>query len=177
MNFSRRLLLIAGTALMAVGLAGCDKAAKTLNPPDLHVDRAYVRLAANPDAPSALYFTVHGGAKDTRLLNVLIDYALRYEMHESAKGADGLVTMKKLEYADIPAGEDVKFAPGGKHVMVWGIDPKVIAANKMPVIFVFQNGDRIEFDAQFVQPGEDADAAMDHDGMAMGNEAAGNEAR
>lgn len=153
--FSRRLLILSGGALALASLSGCQKAANVLNPPELYVDRAYVALSANLDAPSALYFTVHGGAKDTKLLNVLIDSALRYEMHESVKTGD-MTEMKPLEYAVIPAGKDVAFKPGGKHVMVWGISKRVIEANKMPVIFVFQNGDRIEFDAQFQQPGTDA---------------------
>ncbi len=174
--FSRRLLILSSAALALTSLAGCNKATDMLNPPALHVDRAYVKLAANPDAPSALYFTVHGGASDTKLLNVLIDSALRYEMHESVTSG-GMSDMKKLEYAVIPAGKDVAFKPGGMHVMVWGISKSAIAANKMPVIFVFQNGDRIEFDAQFVKPGVDAGAAMAHDGMAMGNEVMGNEAQ
>ena len=167
--FSRRLLILSGAALALTSLAGCNKAADMLNPPELHVDRAYVALAANPDAPSALYFTVHGGARETKLLNVLIDDALRYEMHESVT-TGGMSERKPLEYAVIPAGKDVAFKPGGKHVMVWGISQSAIAANKMPVIFVFQNGDRIVFDAQFVKPDEDATAAMADDGMAMGNE-------
>lgn len=155
--FSRRLLIVSGAALALTGLSGCQKAANVLNPPNLYVDRAYVALSANPDAPSALYFTVHGGAKDTKLLNVLIDSALRYKMHESVK-TGSMTEMKALEYAVIPAGKDVAFKPGGKHVMVWGISKQAIAANKMPVIFVFQNGDRIEFDAQFQQPGASAPA-------------------
>lgn len=153
--FSRRLLILSGAALALVSLGGCEQAADMLNPPDLHVDRAYVALSANADAPSALYFTVHGGPSDTKLLNVLIDSAQRYEMHESVKRG-GMIEMKPLEYAVIPAGKDVAFKPGGKHVMVWGISKRAIEANKMPVIFVFQNGDRIVFDAQFQQPGADA---------------------
>lgn len=150
---SRRLLILSSAALALTSLAGCEKAAHMINPPDLNVDRAYVALAANPDAPSALYFTVHGGPSDTKLLNVLIDSALRYEMHESVKSGD-MTEMKPLEYAVIPAGKEIAFKPGGKHVMVWGISEKAIAANKMAVVFVFQNGDRIVYDAQFVQPGE-----------------------
>lgn len=169
MIVSRRLLIASAAALAVLGLSGCEKAADVLNPPDLYVDRVYVALSANPVAPSALYFTVHGGAKDTQLLNVLIDNALRYEMHESVK-TGGVMQMKPLQYVEIPASKTVKFAPGRKHVMVWGIDPKVIEANKMPVIFVFQNGDRIAFDAQFAKPGEEAPPMTDRPPTA-GNEA------
>jgi hypothetical protein len=172
---SRRLLILSGAVLALTSLAGCNKAADIINPPELYVDRAYVALAANPDAPSALYFTVHGGTSETKLLNVLIDDALRYQMHESVR-SNGMTEMKPLEYAVIPAGKDVVFKPGGMHVMVWGISKSAIAANKMPVIFVFQNGDRIEFDAQFAKPGAGAPAATAHDGMAMGNETTGNAA-
>ncbi len=138
--------------LAVASLGGCQKAADALNPPQLYVDKAYVKLAATPNGPAALYFTVHGGDKDTRLLQILIPSALRYEMHRSMAGADGMAGMERLEYADIPAGKDVQFKPGGMHVMVWGIRPAVVDANAMPVTYVFQNGDRIEFSAEFVNP-------------------------
>lgn len=139
---------LAGLALTLLG--GCDQARDRLNPPELHVDQAYVRLAANPDQPSALYFTVKGGPRATRLVDIVTPSALRSEMHESVR-ENGMVAMRALGHVDIPAKGTVRFAPGGKHVMVWGVSQAAITAGRFPVTYVFQNGDNILFDAAIIR--------------------------
>lgn len=45
-------------------------------------------------------------------------------MHET-ETADGVSRMRPLERLTVASGQTVTFAPGGKHLMVYGLDPAV----------------------------------------------------
>lgn len=137
---------------LALTLAACGQAKI------LYVDQAWVRMSTNADTPSAGYFTVHGGEEDVRLLSVISPAVLRVEMHESME-KDGMMSMEPVNGIDIPARTDVTFGPGGKHLMIWGINPGVKAQGKLPLTFIFSNGDRIIYDAVIRSTGEGAPAA------------------
>lgn len=141
------------------------------DPPPLYVDQAWVRLSANPDSPSAGYFVVHGGPAPAALRGVMSDYAQRIEMHESM-AMGGMMTMKPVDKVDIPAGQTVAFEPGGKHIMLFRINQDAVTQGKIPLTFLFSNGDRIQFDAVIQKTGEPAPAAKEggsgHAGNASG---------
>ena len=137
-------------------LAGLVFLAACADPPPLHVDQVYVRMSANaakvPGAPSAGYFVLHGGAADVELRDVITDRALRVEMHESI-AKNGQMHMVPLDKVPVAAGKQVAFAPGGKHLMLWGVNPGAIEQGKMPLTFLFSNGDRIIVDAVIQKAG------------------------
>ncbi|HZV17285.1 MAG TPA: copper chaperone PCu(A)C [Sphingobium sp.] len=141
----RRGLFLIGLSLSALAaLSACDSK-------PLYVDGGYVRLNANPSAPSAAYFTIHGGDKPVVLRDVTSESAVRLELHES-KTQNGMASMAKIDTVDVPAGEKVTFTPGGKHIMLWQINPETVAAGKMTFTFIFSNGDRILADAVIQRP-------------------------
>lgn len=148
--------------MMLIGTAGCS------DPKPVYVDGGYVRLNANPAAPSAGYFTIHGGDAPVVLRDVATDSAVRVEMHQSMTQG-GMASMKPVETIDVPAGAQIKLAPGGTHLMLWQVNPQAIADGKMTFTFTFSNGDRILADAVVQKPDGSAAAAIpDHDmnGMA-----------
>ncbi|MDI1295684.1 MAG: copper chaperone PCu(A)C [bacterium] len=142
------LTLFAPIALMSCG-----------DPAPTYVDQAYVRLSPNKDAPSAGYFVAHGGDAGAQIRGVMTDYALKVEMHESMN-AGGVVTMKPLSSVDVPAKSTVAFAPGGKHLMLWGVNDTAIGRGKMQLTFLMSNGDRLLVDAVIQKPGAAAGAAV-----------------
>ena len=133
------------------------------DPAPLYVDQAWVQLNANPDAPSAGYFTVHGGPESVALRDVRTEGALRIEMHES-RMQDGVMTMAPIPSVDVPAQTKLAFAPGGKHLMIYGINPAVVKEGKMSLMFIFSNGDRLPVDAAIkaVGAGSAPMNGMDH---------------
>lgn len=141
----RALLLFAALAAPLL-LAACGDPAPT------YVDQAWVRASPNKDSPSAGYFTVHAGDAPVTLRGVLSDRALKVEMHESVS-ANGMMSMKPIDRVDIPAKGTVVFAPGGKHIMLWGLNRQAVDQGKMPLTFLFSNGDRIIVDAVVQKPG------------------------
>lgn len=126
-------------------LAACGQ------PAVLHVDQAWVRVSPNQDMPSAGYFTIHGGEEDVRLLSIVSPAVLRIEVHETVE-RNGMTSMQPVESVEVPAGNDVVFGPGGKHLMIWGINPAVKSQGTLPLTFIFSNGDRIIHDAVLRQP-------------------------
>lgn len=112
--------------------------------PQLRVDDAVVKLSPVLTNPSAMYFTVHGGPTDLKLLSVTSRSAIRTEMHESGKDPKtGMMTMAPIQAIPVPADATIKFAPGGKHVMVWGINLPARRLSELETEFLFSNGDRI----------------------------------
>ena len=116
--------------------------------PKLRVDKAILVLSPVDSNPSALYFTVHGGMKDVKLLSVVSPSIIRSEFHESAKDpATGMMTMTPLTEVPVPAKGKVEFKQGGKHVMMWGVNLRARRLGEIETEYVFSNGDRILVDA------------------------------
>lgn len=145
--FTPLIALVAPLALSACG-----------DPAPTYVDQAWIRLSPNKDTPSAGYFVAHGGDAGTKLRGVITDYALKVEMHESMSDG-GKMSMKPLDSVDIPAKSTVAFAPGGKHLMLWGVNDTAIGRGKMTLTFLMANGDRLLVDAIIQKPGAAAPAS------------------
>lgn len=134
----------AAIALMTATIAGCN------GPSRVTVDDAWIRLPAVPGRPGAAYFTLHGGPSDATLIDASADIAIRAEIHESMTGAGGMTAMKPLTSAPVPARQDVAFAPGGRHVMLFDINPKAKAGRIYNLTLSFANGARIYVPAMAV---------------------------
>ena len=130
-------------------LAACQQ------PAALSVDKAWVRLTPVTDAPSSAYFTLKGGAKDETLTSVSAPDAVRAEMHENVSKA-GIESMADLKLVAVRAGREVKFALGGKHVMLFGLKPSVQPGTTTPLIFTFASGQKITVNAKVMPPGSSA---------------------
>lgn len=61
------------------------------------------------------------------------------EMHETTD-TDGISRMRRLERLEIPAGGSVRFAPGGKHLMLMGANLPQMPA-ELPVVLEFADPD------------------------------------
>lgn len=141
--------------LSALTLAGCAKE------PELSVTDAYVRFAPVRGNPSAAYFTVRGGPQDLSLISVTTEVAVRSEMHETMTGMSGMAGMKPVLNVQVPAGSTVKFEPGGKHVMLWYINPGLAPPKRIRLDFAFSNGQRLSATAPLVAMGAETPKGTD----------------
>lgn len=94
-------------------------------PPGLTLSDARIQLPVVSGRPGAAYFTLSQASGPARRITaVAVEMAGRTELHESMK--DGAMTaMKPLDGVDLKSGETIKFEPGGKHVMLFDLDPKL----------------------------------------------------
>lgn len=146
----KRLLPALALPILALWTSACA------GPPDLSVDDAWVRLPAVPGRPGAAYFTVHGGPRERTLIAVSADYALRAEMHESMGADHGMSGMRAIGPVPVPAGEEVQFAPGGRHVMLFGIDARAKPGMTTLLTLTFRDGSRVFRKARLVGAGDAA---------------------
>jgi len=137
-------------AFLAVLLAltGCQ-------PKVIYVSNGYVRLSAVPKHPAVAYFTLHGGPADTTLIGVTTEVAIRAELHESMQKGN-MASMKPLDHVALPAASKVVFAPGGKHLMLYDMNPTIVPGRTIPLIFTFADGLRIQYDATVIAAGAPA---------------------
>ncbi len=147
-------------ARMMTVLAAPVALASCADPQPLYVDQAWIQLNANPSAPAAGYFVIHGGEQPVRLLRVTSDGAMQINMHQTVT-ADGMTTMEAVDSVDVPAKGTVRFEPGGRHLMISGINPAYLEQGKLTLTMLFSNSDRLIVDAQI--KGAIAKAAPDHD--------------
>ena len=119
---------------------------------DIYIDKGYVRLAAVKGQPAAAYFTLHGGGKDSTLISIGTEYAIRSEMHESMK-MGGMSSMKPVDHLALPADGTLEFKPGGKHLMLYDLNPEIVPGRTLALTFTFSDGTRLEYPALVIAAG------------------------
>jgi copper(I)-binding protein len=143
-----RSLPAAGLALLFLSACGSNGSEKP------GVEDVHVRLAAVADRPAAGYFTLKGSRVDDRLLRIDSAVVNKIELHESGMSGS-LMTMRQMADVPLPAGVTVKFAPGGNHAMLYGVDKRITPGTAIPMLFTFKSGAKIEVEAKTVGAGED----------------------
>lgn len=150
--------------LVALALAGCKPAAapeadetaasEVEAKPGLSASEGRLVLPTVAGNPGAAYFTLaNGGSATATLAAVYIDGAEKAEMHETAGGS-----MTPLARLDIAAGKPATFSSGGKHVMVFGLDPKLAPGAEVTMTLTFADGDKLSAPLRV----EKAGAMTDH---------------
>jgi periplasmic copper chaperone A len=137
-------------------LAACVALASCSGKAELSGSQAWVRLPAVVGRPGAAFFTIKGGRADDRLIEAASAVAVRTELHATEASANGMMTMRRLPAVDVPAGATVTFAPGGRHVMLFGLDPSIKPGTAVPLRLGFASGRTVELEAKTVPPGEAA---------------------
>ncbi len=129
-------------ALLGLVLAACG----TSGVPALTVSGAQ---AAVPLAGSSQLVVQidNDGDGDDRLVAVDTDAAIGIELHET-RIEDGIATMVDLDEVALPAGETVRFRPGGLHLMMIGPDDEVVLGARFPVTLRFERSDPITVTAE-----------------------------
>jgi copper(I)-binding protein len=152
-----RFHLFPGAALLAsAALAGCH------HRDELAATHAWVRLAAVPGRPAAAYLTLHGGAEPMRLVSIDSEVAGSSELHESMKTGSGgamtgqMIGMRRLDGIDLPAHGVIAFAPGGNHVMLFGMSPQVKPGGHITLAIRFEKGQPLQVEAKVVGAGDPA---------------------
>ena len=141
-----RVLLATALAL----LGGCNRAPEA---PQVEVEHVAVTLPAVPGRPGAAYFTLRTNVYPTNLIGVTSPLVQRIELHDSGSAA-GVSSMKRLEETVFPGRGVLAFKPGGKHAMLFGIDPSVKAGGRIPLTFTFDPAPAVTVEAEVRAPGD-----------------------
>lgn len=108
-------------AVGAVLLAGACSSSSTSSGSGrgVQVTDAWARSTASLAKEGAVYLTLESAADDA-LTGVSVDasVARQASMHESMMTDGGMMSMEPLEQVELPAGQQVVFEPGKKHIML-----------------------------------------------------------
>jgi copper(I)-binding protein len=118
--------------------------------PGLALSEGRLVLNAVKGNPGAAYFTLANNSnKPVTLAAVHIDGAGRAEMHETSGSSMGT-----LQRSELAPGASLSFAPGGKHVMVFELDPKLSSGATVEMTLTFADGDKLSAPLKVESAGE-----------------------
>lgn len=128
--------------------------------PQLSVEGAQAQLMGDL---GAVYFRViNRGSAPDRLVRIETPAAESAETHESL-AEDGVVRMRaRPDGFEIPAGGTLTLEPGGKHVMLLGLDAAVTASGRLPLRLVFEGAPPIEIEIETTVGTDGQDGAAHH---------------
>ena len=153
---------MAKTWVRAMGWAACAAAVVLLvaalllagraEAAEMRVSGATVRLPAVAGRPAAGYLTVRAAAVPLTLVGADTPLAERIEFHSSSK-AGGVVRMTALPTVRIAARASGGFAPGGNHLMIFGLRKDVKPGATVPITLRLRGGATLRVDAVAVAAG------------------------
>jgi periplasmic copper chaperone A len=163
MRFAFAPALAALTLTLSACSQGSDPSAAESQAarPEIEITHARVVLPPVSGNPGAAYFELtNNTAKPVVLTGVSVAQATRTEMHETMG-----TSMVQLPTVTIEPGAQTVFAPGGRHVMVFGAPPSSAVGETRNMTFLFEDGRREKVDAMVeAGGGGDAMGGMDHSG-------------
>jgi copper(I)-binding protein len=87
------------------------------------VERAWARATPPGVSVGAVYLTIrNAGKQDDQLVTLRSPSSERAEIHET-KMSNGIMQMRQITDATVPAGGTWVLEPGGRHVMLIGLKP------------------------------------------------------
>jgi copper(I)-binding protein len=122
-------------ALLAVQAAGCSENGDG----GTSQVAATVRLPLVPGRPSVGYLMLPVVGDRGALVSVTSPRIGRIEMHESMTSG-GMSSMRPLQRIPVEDGEIVAFAPNGRHLMLFDMDPRLRAGERIDLTFNFDVG-------------------------------------
>ncbi|WP_109078969.1 copper chaperone PCu(A)C [Aggregatibacter kilianii] len=113
----------------------------------ISVENATVFATHSADEPSAIFMNLHNDAKDpVNLALAQSPQAARLELHGMQNGK-----MLNVSGIEIPANGNTQLKRGGLHIMVFESAKALRAGEKFPLLLMFDNGERVEVEADVVE--------------------------
>lgn len=152
--------IAAALGIASVGLAGCSEQPEptdaTPDAPDgISVTNARLMLPAVAGNPGAIYFEVKNDSGENRMIRaVSVAGAASAVLHQMGTW-NNQPSMDEIFQVDVPANGELKFEPGGLHVMANELADTVTAGSTAEVTLTFVGGDKISFPAEVRAAGDD----------------------
>ena len=113
----------------------------------IKVDDPYVRAVPPGQPNSASFMGLHNADDQAhKLVDAHSQVAKVVELHTHIH-EDGMMKMRRVPAIDLPAGETTILAPGGLHVMLIGLQQKLVPGEKVALTLVFEDGSEVELQA------------------------------
>jgi copper(I)-binding protein len=130
-----RILTIVFAISFLLGACGAEKG--------IEVHEAWMRPAAQGEN-GAVYFVIHNhSAQSDELVSVSSSVAEAVELHESRMSGD-VMEMHQLKSLPLEAFAEIKFAPGGLHLMLVALKKDFKAGDQIELTLRFKNFEDIK---------------------------------
>ena len=130
------------------------------------IEGAWARELPPVSVNGAAYVTIaNEGDRPDRLTGASSAIAERVEIHVHEQ-AGGMMAMRRLDGLDLPPGEHVRFAPGGMHLMLIGLEDPLEKGGRFTVRLTFASAPPVEIEvpvmAMDAAPAESQDHSRNH---------------
>lgn len=116
---------------------------------ELHIDHPWARATAPQAQNGGAYLTItNEGSTPDRLVAAESPVASRVELHTHDVDSAGVMRMRQVEAIDVPAGEATALRPGGLHVMLIGLENRLVEGETFPLTLVFEAAGAVELEVQ-----------------------------
>ena len=156
---ARRMACVAVVACSLVTTAQAQEGALA----NIIVTQAWSRATPGGSKVAGGYLTVENrGVIPDKLLSASTDAARKIEIHEMAV-TDGVMTMRPVEGGlTIEPGHNVKFAPGGLHLMIVGLVAPLKQGDQVPASLTFEKAGTISVSFEVQGMGAQAPGPLNH---------------
>jgi len=131
----------------------------------IEIKNAWIREAPPGATVAALYLEINNNDGEDQILSINTPVSELAEFHNTQVTPDGTGKMVKLENLSIQSGEQLKFSPGGKHIMLINLNKVLKAGEVYEVTIDFKNSGQKTVNA--VVKGFDSGKDEDHSGHSM----------
>jgi copper(I)-binding protein len=128
------------------------------------IDNAWVRAMPPTQSSTAGYLTVfNGGDSVVQIIAASLTPVADVEMHNSIE-VDGLMRMERIHKVKLGPGEKIDFTPGGKHLMIMGLDKMPAPGDTVELCLEFDTGQVVcaQADVRRAAPGSIEDNESKH---------------
>lgn len=105
------------------------------------VTKPWARASITASRPAAAYMTIESRTGD-RLTGISTPVADEVVVH-GIREENGVNRMIHVPALELPAGKPVTLAPGGMHVMLMGLDAKLVEGESFPMTLRFENAPEV----------------------------------
>lgn len=122
---------------------------------DIHIAHPWSR-ALPPNAPTGAAYLIikNRSIEEDALVSVSSPIASKAELHTHVMMGE-VMKMQQVDSVGIAAGGDVTFAPGGNHIMLFGLKQPLVAGESFQLTLVFEKAGAVD-----VQVNVEADAPL-----------------
>jgi len=136
----RALLAFAPLSLLAVSACSpADEPASITEPAEYQVVDGWVRNPPGGRDVTAGFITLTAGAPGGQLVAAETAEAGQVEIHTMVMEGD-VMRMRRVDAIDIPADGAASLAPGGDHLMIFGVKAEDLADGEMALTLTFADG-------------------------------------
>lgn len=133
-------VLALALAVTLLAATGCGKHPRVYRAGELSATEAVAAPGTGAARATAAFLSIRNrSATDDELVKVTSPKVEAIEFHESV-ARDGTSEMRPAVAFSIPAGGRLALTPGGKHLMVFGLDPALKPGDRIPLSLTFRSG-------------------------------------